>query len=71
MTLVLENVKEEFLPSIKKFSQSIGAKCKIQNTESKNKKKQSSLQKALKELENGEFETFKTFEEYQKAMASV
>ena len=38
MTLVLENVKEEFLPSIKEFSQSIGAKCKIQNTESKNKK---------------------------------
>ena len=35
------------------------------------KKGESSTQKALKELENGEYETFKDFNAYKKAMREI
>ena len=66
MTIVFEaeNANEEFLKVVKDIA-------KLANIKLKTKKKESSTQKALQELENGEYETFEDFNAYKKAMSEL
>lgn len=66
MTIVFEaeNANEEFLKVVKDIA-------KLANIKLKTQKKESSTQKALQELENGEYETFEDFNAYKKAMSEL
>ena len=66
MTIVFEaeNANEEFLKVVKDIA-------KLANIKLKTQKKESSTQKALQELENGEYETFEAFNAYKKAMSEL
>ena len=59
-----ENANEEFLKVVKDNA-------KLANIKLKKQKKESSTQKALQELENGEYETFEDFNAYKKAMSEL
>ncbi len=65
MTIIVKNLKKEFLPAFKALAK--GADAKVESK----KQKLTSMQKALKEYKNQEFESFKNFDEYKKAMRSV
>ena len=43
----------------------------LKRYETPQEKKESSMKKALQELENGEYESFKDFNAYKKAMREV
>lgn len=66
MTIVFEaeNANEEFLKVVKDIA-------KLANIKLKTQKKESSTQKALQELDNGEYETFEDFNAYKKAMSEL
>lgn len=84
MTLIIENVKEEFLPAFKELSKSSHAKMRTKKTEAKTtmqtkskeckktkQKRIPELDEAIKQYENGEYETYENFDEYQKAMNAI
>lgn len=80
MTLIIENVKEEFLPAFRGLSKSINAKLKMsdekkglkkKNLNAKKNKKIPELDEAIKEYKNKECETYANFEEYKKAMNAI
>ena len=70
MTLVIENVREEFLPSVKAFSKAINAKCRVEKP--KLSKFESDILKEreemLKHVENGTARIFKDHQEFKKAL---
>lgn len=81
MTLIIENVKEEFLPIFREISKISYAKMKTKKTETKpaaqtknkeckkiKQRRIPELDEAIRQYENGEYETYENFDEYQKAM---
>lgn len=69
MTIVFkaENANEDFLKIVKSAAKLANIKLKTQ----KKRECSSSTQKALKELDNGEYETFEDFNAYKKAMSAI
>ncbi len=69
MTIVFEaeNANEDFLRIVKSAAKLANIKPKTQ----KKRECSSSTQKALKELNNGEYETFEDFNAYKKAMGEI
>lgn len=69
MTIVFEaeNANEDFLRIVKSAAKLANIKLKTQ----KKRECSSSMQKALKELDNGEYETFEDFNAYKKAMSEI
>lgn len=69
MTIVFEaeNANEDFLKIVKSAAKLANIKLKTQ----KKRERFSSTQKALKELDNGEYETFEDFNAYKKAMSAI
>ncbi len=69
MTIVFEaeNANEDFLRIVKSAAKLANIKLKTQ----KKRECSSSTQKALKELNNGEYETFEDFNAYKKAMGEI
>lgn len=69
MTIVFEaeNANEDFLRIVKSAAKLANIKLKTQ----KKRECSSSTQKALKELDNGEYETFEDFNAYKKAMSAI
>lgn len=69
MTIVFEaeNANEDFLKIVKSAAKLANIKLKTQ----KKRECFSSTQKALKELDNGEYETFEDFNAYKKAMSAI
>ena len=70
MTLIIENVSDEFIPAFKGLAQGINAKCKVDRHKSHSKVPSERLQKAINEVKNGEVERYKDFEAFKKAMQS-
>ncbi len=62
-----ENANEDFLRIVKSAAKLANIKLKTQ----KKRECSSSTQKALKELNNGEYETFENFNAYKKAMGEI
>lgn len=62
---------KEFLPVFENLAKSLKANYKVTILEATKEKRQISMQKAIKELKNGEYEAFKDFDEYKKAMRNV
>lgn len=67
----INGVDERFLPVFESLAKSIKASYSLTRYETPQEKKESSMKKALQELENGEYESFKDFNEYKKAMREV
>lgn len=64
-------INKDFLPVFESLAKSIKASYRLSELETPKEKKESSMKKALKELESGEYETFKNFNDYKKAMREV
>ncbi|PAF43622.1 hypothetical protein [Helicobacter sp. 11S02596-1] len=62
MTLIIENVKEEFVPAIKELSNAINANIQIKQD------KKTQLDLAIEEVERGEVVRYKDFESFKKAI---
>ena len=70
MTLVIENVKDEFLPAFKGLAKTLNVKCKIQ------KSKQDSLEQEIllereqikKQIQSGNARIFKNHQEFKQAL---
>lgn len=67
----IESVKKEFLPVFEALAKSVKASYKTTTCKSTRKKRESGIDRALRELENGEYESFESFEEYKRAMSNV
>lgn len=73
-TLLIENVKDEFLPAFKALSKATSAKCKIQTKPTKPKltKFEKEILKARAEVEearkNGTLQTFSSAREFRMAV---
>ena len=70
-TLVIENVKDEFLPAFKALSKAISAKCKIQKAQKLTKFEKEILKARAeieKERENGTLRTFGSAREFRMAV---
>ncbi|EOG9532818.1 hypothetical protein ACLLIR_001703 [Campylobacter upsaliensis] len=67
----ITGIDEKFLPVFESLAKSIRASYCLMRYETPQEKKESSMKKALQELENGEYESFKNFNEYKKAMREV
>lgn len=73
MTLVIENVKDEFLPTFKELAKAINARIRTDEKAKKATKQVRipELDEAIRQYENGEYKTYKNFEEYKKAMNAL
>lgn len=67
----INGVDERFLPVFESLAKSLRATYILKRYETPQEKKESSMKKALQELENGEYESFKDFNAYKKAMREV
>lgn len=67
MTLIIENVKEEFLLAFKGLAKGINAKVK---TKKSKKEPSEMLKEVMREVKEGKVERFKDFQSYKKAMDS-
>lgn len=65
MTLIIENVKEEYLPAFKEFTQKMNATLIESNEISI-----PTLDEAIAEFEQGKSITYKSFEEYKARIDS-
>lgn len=63
MTITIENADENILSIIKSLKK-LSPKIKV-------KRKKNSLEKAVNDLESGNFEIFHNFDEYKKAMDNL
>lgn len=62
---------KDFLPVFEGLAKSLKATYCLLECDTPEEKKQSSMKKALEEMKNGEYETFKNFDEYKKAMREI
>lgn len=68
MTLIIENVKEEFLPAFRELSKSTRAKMRTKKTEIKTQNKR--LKSAIADVENGNTIKCENFEDFKKKVLS-
>lgn len=71
LKIEISGFDKEFLPVFESLAKSLKASYKLINFETQQEQKENSMQKAIKELKNGEYETFKSFDEYKKAMRGI
>ncbi|MCR6591987.1 hypothetical protein [Campylobacter insulaenigrae] len=62
---------KDFLPVFESLAKSLRASYCLLEYDIPDEKKQSSMKKALEEMKNEEYETFKNFDEYKKAMREI
>ncbi|AJD03398.1 MULTISPECIES: hypothetical protein [Campylobacter] len=62
---------KDFLPVFESLAKSLRASYCLLEYDIPDENKQSSMKKALEEMKNGEYETFKNFDEYKRAMREI
>lgn len=70
MTLVIENVKDEFLPTFKELAKAINARIRTDEKAKKATKQViiPELDEAIRQYENGEYETYNSVAEMMEAL---
>ncbi|ASQ30205.1 hypothetical protein CAV_0538 [Campylobacter avium LMG 24591] len=70
MTLVIENVKDEFLPTFKELAKAINARIRTDEKAKKTTKQVRipELDEAIRQYENGEYETYNSVAEMMEAL---
>lgn len=71
LKIEISGFDKDFLPVFESLAKSLKATYRLVEFETLQEQKENSIKKALQELKNGEYESYKDFKAYQKAMREI